>query len=99
MPVEQMHVQIPAHQQAVMAARVAKELAEVLGKSKGRLENILGIAKADEAGISLEESVVRNQEAKRILAAQIDEESAALIELAKLKAKAVKAMKKEAEKV
>lgn len=94
-----MHVQIPAHQQAVMAARVAKELAEVLGKSKGRLENILGIAKADEAGISLEESVVRNQEAKRILAAQIDEESAALIELAKLKAKAVKAMKKEAEKV
>lgn len=96
MPVEQQNVQIPAFQQAVMAARVAKDLAEVLGKSKARLENVLGIAKADEAGISLEEAVARNQAAKNALAAQIDEESAAIIALAKLKAKAVKAIKAEA---
>ena len=86
MSVEKMNVQVPAFDQAVAASRIAKELAGAIEAAKNRLASVLSIVSADDAGIALEEAFKRNAAAKMLLAQQLDEESAAIIDLAKVRA-------------
>lgn len=82
--VQNLQVAIPAFEQAVIASKTAKKLAKSLEKATGRMERLMIVLDEDSAGIDLEEAVKRNQEAKRLLAQQMEVETKMIVEMARV---------------